>query len=67
MGNVVVNLGDWAVADGSGVVFVRQDRIVEILAEAEHIQGRETTMIAAIEAGTPIDQVLGASYEDMLK
>lgn len=67
VGNVVVNPGDWAVADGSGVVFVRQDRIVEILAEAEHIHAREATMIAAIEAGTPIDQVLGASYEDMLR
>lgn len=67
VGNVVVNPGDWVVADGSGVVFVRQDRIVEILSEAERIHAREAAMIAAIEAGTPIDQVLDASYEDMLK
>ncbi|QGN54042.1 RraA family protein [Novosphingobium sp. Gsoil 351] len=66
VGNVVVNPGDWVVADGSGVVFVGQTRIVEVLAEAKRIHVREAAMIAAIEADTPIDQVLGASYEGML-
>jgi len=67
MGNVVVNPGDWAIADGSGVVFIGRDRIDEILSDAERIQAKETAMIAAINAGTPIDQVLGANYEDMLR
>ncbi|WP_225010966.1 RraA family protein [Novosphingobium percolationis] len=67
IGSIVVNPGDWVVADGSGVVFVEQQHLDKVLAEAERIQGRETAMIAALEQGAPIDQVMGANYEDMLK
>lgn len=67
MGNVVVRPGDWVVADGSGVVFVEQDRIGEILMIAERVRSREVAMVQAIEAGSPLDQVLGANYEEMLK
>lgn len=67
IGSIVVNPGDWVVADGSGVVFVEQQYLDKVLAEAERIQGRETAMIAALEQGAPIDRVMGANYEEMLK
>ncbi|CCA92472.1 RraA family protein [Novosphingobium sp. PP1Y] len=67
IGSIVVNPGDWVVADGSGVVFVEQQHLDKVLAEAERIQGRETAMITALEQGAPIDRVMGANYEDMLK
>jgi regulator of RNase E activity RraA len=64
---VAVSPGDWLVADGSGVVFVRADRLEAVIAVAEEILGRETLMARDIDAGTPIGDVMGASYEDMLK
>lgn len=67
IGSIVVNPGDWVVADGSGVVFFDQQHVDEVLAEAERILGRETAMIAALEQGAPIDHVMGANYEEMLK
>lgn len=67
IGSFVVNPGDWVVADGSGVVFFEQQHLDDVLAEAERIHCRETAMIAALEQGAPIDQVMGANYEDMLK
>jgi len=62
-----VSPGDWLVADGSGVVVLRQNRIDEILATAEAIVRREALMVRDIESGRPIGEVLGADYEDMLK
>ncbi len=64
---VDVSPGDWLVADGSGVVVLRQNRIDEILATAEAIVRREALMVRDIESGRPIGEVLGADYEDMLK
>ena len=65
--NVAVAPGDWLVADGSGVVFVRADRLEEVISVAEEILARETLMARDIAAGVPIGEVMGASYEDMLK
>ncbi len=67
IGNIVVNPGDWVVADGSGVVFFGQQHLDEVMTESKNIHAREAAMILAIEKGTPLDQVLGANYEDMLK
>ncbi|KHS42348.1 MULTISPECIES: RraA family protein [Novosphingobium] len=66
IGTVVVKPGDWVVADGSGVVFVDPNRLNDVLREAERISAREAAMALAIEAGSPLDQVLGANYEDLL-
>jgi len=59
--------GDWIVADGSGAVFLPAARLDEIIAAAEDILARETLMARDIDAGRPIGEVMGASYEDMLK
>ena len=64
---VAVAVGDWVVADGSGVTFLPALRAVEIVSVAEDIFAREQLMAQDIEAGRPIGEVLGADYEDMLK
>lgn len=67
VGDVEVRPGDYAVADGSGVVFVAQSEIARVLETAEAIMAREEAMAQALGEGTPIGQVMGASYETMLK
>jgi len=64
---VAVAPGDYVIADGSGIVFIKQDVAERVLEAAEDIFAREQIMAEAIEAGTPIGDVLGANYEDMLK
>jgi regulator of RNase E activity RraA len=64
---IAVAPDDWVLADASGVVFVAAARIEEVLAAAERIFAREQLMAADIAAGTPIGEVMGADYEDMLK
>jgi regulator of RNase E activity RraA len=66
-GNVTVAQGDYVVADGSAVVFVAQSEILRVLDTAEAIAEREEAMAQALREGTPISQVMGASYETMLK
>jgi len=67
VGDVAVAPGDYAVADGSGVVFVARNEIERVLDAAEAIVAREEAMARALSAGTPIGEVMGASYESMLK
>lgn len=64
---IAVYPGDWLVADGSGVVFVPAARLDEVIGTAESILARETLMARDIDAGVAIGDVMGASYEDMLK
>ncbi len=64
---VAVQPGDLVLADGSGVVFLPAAKASEILDAAEEIFVREQMMAAAIDRGDPIDEVMGANYEDMLK
>jgi|SRR5581483_3974966 len=67
VGDVTVSPGDYVIADASAVVFVRQGEIARVLDAAEAIMHREEAMAQAIRSGTPISQVMGASYEHMLK
>lgn len=67
IGTVTVNPGDYVIADGSGVVFIKAEDIERVLAAAESIAGREAAMAEALRAGRPITEVMGASYEHMLK
>lgn len=64
---LLVTPGDWVLADGSGVVFVEQQAITEVLIVAERIFAREQLMARDIDGGRPITEVMGANYEDMLK
>jgi 4-hydroxy-4-methyl-2-oxoglutarate aldolase len=62
-----VSPGDYVVADGSAVVFVAGREIERVLEAAEAITERERAMAASVREGTPISQVMGKSYETMLK
>jgi 4-hydroxy-4-methyl-2-oxoglutarate aldolase len=67
VGDVSVSPGDYVVADGSAVVFVPAAEIERVLDAAEAIAERERAMVAALREGTPISQVMGKSYETLLK
>jgi regulator of RNase E activity RraA len=67
VGDVEVKPGDYVVADGSGVVFIDQSEVGRVLDAAEAIAAREEAMAQALREGVSIGQVMGASYETMLK
>ena len=67
VGDVLVSPGDYVIADGSAVVFVAQGDIERVLETAEAVAKRERAMVDSLLEGTPISQVMGASYETMLK
>ncbi len=67
-GGVPVHPGDWVIADGSGVVFIPQDRADEVLQVAEELAAREQDLLAAIrEGGSLLDVDRRYDYERMLK
>src|SRR3984893_1546897 len=67
VGDVLVSPGDYVIADGSAVVFVTQGDIERVLETAEAVAKRERAMVDSLLEGTPISQVMGASYETMLE
>jgi 4-hydroxy-4-methyl-2-oxoglutarate aldolase len=67
VGDVVVSPGDYAIADGSGVVFIAQSEVARVMETAEAIMEREEAMAQALREGTSISKVMGANYETMLK
>lgn len=67
IGDLPVLPGDFVVADASGVVFIARRDIEQVLEAAEAIAERERAMVVALHAGTPIGQVMGKTYEQMLK
>ena len=67
IGSVTVNAGDYVLADGSGVAFIKPADIGRVLDAAEAIAAREAAMAQALREGRPITEVMGASYEHMLK
>ncbi|MEI9964285.1 MAG: RraA family protein [Caulobacteraceae bacterium] len=67
IGEVTVSAGDYVLADSSGVAFIRPADVEGLLEAAEAIAAREAAMSRDVEAGQPVSQVMGASYEHMLK
>lgn len=67
IGDVEVHPGDYAIADASGVAFISAENIERVLAAAEEIARREAAIVRALRKGQPITEVMGASYENMLK
>ena len=67
VGDLTVSPGDYVVADGSAVVFIAAEHIERVLDTAEAIVSRERAMAAALREGTPISQVMGRTYETMLR
>lgn len=64
---IAVAPGDLVIADASGVVFIPADMAEEIVTAAETIAQRERLMAADLRSGKPISQVMGSTYETMLK
>jgi 4-hydroxy-4-methyl-2-oxoglutarate aldolase len=67
IGHVRVCPDDLVIADWSGVVFVAQARADEVVQVAEEIAAREAEMAEAVRAGRSVVEVMGASYERMLR
>ena len=67
VGDITVQADDYVIADNSGVIFIRAADIARVLDAAEQIVAREAAMAKALLAGEPVSQVMGASYEHMLK
>ena len=65
--DVTVAPGDFVVADGTGVVFVAAREIEAVLDAAEAVAARERAMVASLREGLAVTQVMGKSYETMLK
>ena len=66
IGGVSLAPGDYVIADNSGVVIVPQDRVAEVVPEAENIVAREQAMARDVMAGTSVVEVMGIHYEQML-
>lgn len=66
IGNIVVDPGDYVLADSSAVIFVRADQAEIVIDAAEKIARCEAAMAKAIKEGKVISDVLAANYEDML-
>ena len=66
-GQVIVQPGDYVLADRSAVIVIAAAEIERVLETAEMIVGREAAMAKAILAGTPIGKVMGGNYEHMLE
>jgi 4-hydroxy-4-methyl-2-oxoglutarate aldolase len=64
---VPVKPGDYALADGSGTVFLPADKAEEIVQIAEGLAAREADMMTAVREGTPVSKVMAGNYERMLE
>ncbi len=58
MGGVPVRPGDLVIADGSGAVFVPQERAEEVIAAAERLAAKEAAMVEAVRAGRSVVEVM---------
>ncbi|MEX0923655.1 MAG: RraA family protein [Rhodovibrionaceae bacterium] len=63
---ISVSPGDYAVADASGVVFIRAEDVDKVLKTAEEIGKREAAMAEAVRSGRPVSEVMGESYENLI-
>lgn len=67
IGEVTVHPGDFLIADASGVVFVPEAHVENVLRTAERIIAKERLMTEAVRAGAPATEVMGADYENLLE
>ncbi len=57
--------GDLVLADAGGVVVIPSAHAEMVLATAERIAATEAAMAAALDAGRPVSEVMGATYEEL--
>jgi 4-hydroxy-4-methyl-2-oxoglutarate aldolase len=63
---LVVETGDYVIADNSGVVFIPGAQAGRVLEAAEFISGKEAAIAALIDQGDPVGQVMGEGYESLV-
>ena len=63
---VPVAPGDLVLADAGGVVIIPSAHAEAVLATAERIAATEAAMAAALDAGRPVSEVMGATYEELV-
>lgn len=66
VGEIDVAPGDYVIADGSGVVFVPETAVDEVIESAESIAEKERLMTRDVHAGVPVTRIMGTDYETML-
>jgi 4-hydroxy-4-methyl-2-oxoglutarate aldolase len=64
--DITVEPGDLVIADGSGVVFIPAGVAERALEAAERVVTREKLMVAAVQSGQAVSEVMGKDYETML-
>jgi 4-hydroxy-4-methyl-2-oxoglutarate aldolase len=62
-----VEPGDLVIGDGSGVVFIPQNVAEQVIQLAENIVKKERIMASTVQKGYKLAEVMGTSYEDLLK
>jgi regulator of RNase E activity RraA len=62
---VPVAPGDLVLADAGGIVIIPSAHAETVLATAERIAATEAAMAAALDAGRPVSEVMGATYEEL--
>lgn len=67
LGDAELKPGDYVAADRSGAVVIAADDIARVLDKAEEIARKSEAMAAAVDAGDPVSEVMGRSYETMLQ
>ena len=67
VGDVTVAAGDYVIADASSVVFIAHAEIARVVDAAEVIVQRESLMAQALRDGKCASEVMGASYEHLLR
>lgn len=67
LAGITVNPGDVVAADGSGVLVIPADDADRVARRAEDIARREAAMLASLRSGAAVSEVLGASYEHLLR
>lgn len=65
LAGIPVAPGDLLLADEGGVVVVPAGHAVDVLETAEQIAAAEAAMAEAIDAGAPVSDVMGKTYEEL--
>jgi regulator of RNase E activity RraA len=56
--NVAVGASDWIFSDGNGTVVLRADEVEEVLTTAVELERRETDVMAAIDRGERVVELI---------
>lgn len=64
---VTVAVGDAIIGDRNGILRIPRNAVADVYKTATDLFNREQRMADALDAGNSVDEVLGVSYETMLR